>query len=454
MITHFFLPLVSIITAASLASSASAADSVILKNGNSLSGTLIDSDASGIITLTYPNTKQPIKIKETSIERIVFDSSDSKSSTLTESIRLLNGDHFPCTITELNDKIVSFKSDSVGSHTITRDKVSQIRFNTKANKVLYSGPGDDLSAWTTSTEDWKLKDGKLSALKRSSAAKTISNLTENYILEFETTWEEATPHLRVCFSSDSSLADKKSDFYYIDLNSNGITIYRSRKGKYVTLTQVLRSDEIYGQSNIHVAINVDRKNQKMALYLNGSLAKTITDAKTAPKGNYIVIKNLQRPGVLTEISDIKISSWGGKVTEDIQSKADSLAKHDLITDLSGSVMTGQILGLTRDESVTTLNFKAPFAKKDSTILGNAIDLLEFKTTAEAPVLSDSVYQLNLVSGGLVSFSSSQMTNGKLTVEHPFLGKVTLPMTSLSSVVIIPELAEEDNPQKKDPNDKK
>ena len=250
----------------------------------------------------------------------------------------------------------------------------------------------------------------------------------------------------MCFSSDSSLADKKSDFYYIDLNSHGITIYRSRKGRYVTLTQVLRSDDIYGQSNLHVAINVDRKNQKMALYLNGKLAKTITDAKTPPKGNYIIIKNLQRTGVLTEVSDIKISSWGGKVTEDTKSKADSLAKHDLITDLSGSVMTGQILGLSRDEGKTSLNFKAPFSKTESKILGKAIDLLEFKTAAEAPMLSVPTYQLNLVSGGLVSFSSSQMTNGKLTVEHPFLGKVSLPKASLASVVIIPEPPKEDKAQ--------
>lgn len=454
MLTHFLLPIVSLSIALSINPLVSAADSVILKNGNSLSGKLIDSDTSGILTLNHPDTKQPIKIRETSVERIVFDAVNSKNSILTESIKLLNGDHFPCTITELNNKTISFQSESLGNHTIARDKVSQIQFNTKANKTLYAGPGDDLRQWTTSTEDWKLKSGKLSVFKRSDAAQKVSNLTENYILEFKTSWEQSAPHLRVCFSSDTIPADRKSDYYYIDLNSHGISVYRSRKGKYITLTQILRSNEIYGQSTLHVAIHVDRKHQKMALYLNGKLAKTISDAKTAPTGNYLVIKNLQRTGLLTEVSDIKISSWVGKVTMGIKSKADSLAKHDLITDLSGSVMTGQILSLTRDESVTSLNFKAPFAKKDSTILGNAIDLLEFKTTAEAPVLSNSVYQLNLVSGGLVSFSSSQMTNGKLTVEHPFLGKVSLPKTSLSSVVVIPDPPEEDKEQEKDANDKK
>jgi|GEM_PF-2082763 len=454
MITRFFLPLVSVITATSIASLASAADSVILKNGNSLSGKLIDSDASGILALTYPGATLPIKIRESSIERIVFDSSDRKNSTLTQSIKLLNGDHFPCTITELNDRIISFKSNSVGNHTITRDKVAQIKFNTKANKALYTGPGDDLSAWTTTSDDWKLKNGKLSISKRSSAAKNISNLTENYILEFKTTWENTAPHLRVCFSSDRSLADKKSDYYYIDLNSHGITIYRRIKGRYDTLAQVLASDEIYRQSNLQVTIQVDRKHQKMALYLNGKHAKTITDTKTPPKGTYLIIQNLQRPGIQNKISDIKISSWSGKIADNIKSKADVLTKHDLITDLSGSVMTGQIIGISQTGGKTSLNFKAPFTKKNTIIPGSVIDLLEFKTVAESPSQSDSIYHLNLISGGLVSFSSSQMTNGKFTVDHPILGEISLPTTRLSSVVIIPEPPEKDEAKQTDASDKK
>lgn len=443
MLTHFLLPLVSLSIALSINPLVSAADSVILKNGNSLSGKLIDSDTSGILTLNHPDTKQPIKIRETSVERIVFDTVDRKNSILTESIKLLNGDHFPCTITELNNKTISFQSESLGNHTIARDKVSQIQFNTKANKTLYAGPGDDLRQWTTSTEDWKLKGGKLRVFKSSDAAKMISNLTENYILEFKTSWEQTAPHLRVCFSSDTEPVDRKSDYYYIDLNSHGISVYRSRKGKYVTLTQILRSNEIYGQSTLHVAIHVDRKNQKMALYLNGKLAKTISDPKTAPTGNYLVIKNLQRTGLLTEVSDIKISSWAGKVTEDIKSKAKALDTHDLITDLSGGIMTGQIIGISRTADKTSLNFKAPFAKKNSTIPSTAIDLLEFKTTGGSPNLGAPNYQLNLVSGGLVSFSSSQMEDGKLTVNHPILGKISLPTTRLSSVVVIPKPTEED-----------
>ncbi|MGJ8656707.1 MAG: hypothetical protein ACSHX6_09665 [Akkermansiaceae bacterium] len=446
MITRSLLSLVPLVTFTSLAC---ADDSITLKNGNSLSGKLINSDTSGILALDYSEANEPIKIKESAVDRIIFDTTNSKNSTLTESIELLNGDHFPCTIKELNNENVSFESSSLGTHTISRNAVSQIKFNTKANKTLYSGPGNDLSAWITTSEDWKLNKGKLHISKRSEASKLIPNLPDNYILEFKTAWEEASPHFQVCFSSDNSQADKKSDFYRIDLNSHGLSLTRSTLGRYETFAQVLSNDNIYGQSNLHVAIHVDRKHQKMALYLNGKLAKTITDPKTPPKGSYIVIKNLQRVGVLTEVSDIKISSWGGKVTENIDSKEDTLTKHDLITDLSGNVMTGQILNLSRQGTKANLIFKAPFAKSDSTIPGSAIDLLEFKTTENAPDLGNPTYHLNLVSGGLISFSSSQMTSGKLIVNHPVLGEITLPKANLSSVVSIPEPLKADAPDEEE-----
>jgi hypothetical protein len=440
MSIRLLLPLISIITVASITSLACAADSIILKNGNSLSGKLIDSDVSGILTLSYPDAKQPIKIRESSVNQIIFDSSDKKNSTQTESIQLVNGDHFPCTITELNNKVISFTSDSVGNHTISRDKISHVKFNTKANKTLYSGPGNDLSTWLTSSEGWKLKNGKLRVSKVSEAAKMIPNLTENYILEFKTTWEESAPHLRICFSSDRSSGDKQSSYYYINLDSHGLAIYNSQKGVYKTLTQVMPSDKIYGKSSLNVMIYVDRKNQKLALYLNGQFAKNLTDLRTPPSGSYLIIKNRQRDGVITEISDIKVSSWSGKITDDLQSKADSLTKHDLITDLSGSVMTGQIIGISRVAGKVSLDFKAPFAKNNSKIPSSAIDLLEFQTNPESPNLLDQNYHLNLVSGGIISFSSSQMTNGKFIIDHPILGNISLPTTRLSSMIIIPELS--------------
>lgn len=446
MIARTMLNISTFITLVCMVSHALAADSITLKSGNLLSGNLIDSEASGIFNLTHLGATDPIKIKESSVERVIFETSESSDSKLTESIQLVNGDHFPCTISELNDKVISFQSENLGSHTISRDKVSQIKFNTKANKAIYQGPGGELREWTTSTPDWKLQDGILSTLNRSDAAKLIPKLTENYILEFKTTWGETAPHMRVCFSSNTELADRNSDYYYIDLNSHGISIYRSNKGKYTTLTQVLSNDEMYGQSNLHVAIHVDRINQKMALYLNGKFTKIITDPAIAPKGSYLIIKSLQRPGVLTQVSEIKINSWQGKVAEEFKSKLESLSKHDLITDIKGTVITGQILDLANDGEKVVLNFKAPFAKVNSMIQGNEIDLLEFKTTPKSPLNTEPYYHLNLASGGLISFSSSQMINGNLTVEHPLLGKVSLPKTSLSSIVLVPQLINKSNPK--------
>lgn len=416
----------------------SAADSVILKNGNTLTGEITDSDTLGILALKNSETKSPIKIRETSVSGVTYEPKDSKESNLKERIRLINGDEFLCSIIELDDESVTFESDVLGYHQVAREKVSQISFNTEANKRLYQGPGDDLSAWNTTTEDWKLNDGKLISTSMSQAAISIEDLTDNYILEFKTDWNGSHPHVSISFSSDTKAADKKSDYYNISLNSYGITISRSNLGKLNVLTQILANESIYGQPSIHVAIHVDRKNKKLALYLNGKRTKIITDKDTPPTGSSLVITNRQRKGVLTQIRDIKISSWGGKVTKNIDSKGEILTKHDLITELSGNVITGKVVGLSNTEGKLNLNFIAPFAKDNSKMPSSALDLLEFQTPSVMPNLEESTYHLNLVSGGLISFTNSQMIGGKLTIIHPILGKISIAKTELSKVVMIPK----------------
>lgn len=420
----------------------SAADSVILKNGNTLTGEITDSDTLGILALKNSETKSPIKIRETSVSGVTYEPKDSKESNLKERIRLINGDEFLCSIIELDDESVTFESDVLGYHQVAREKVSQIRFNTGANKRLYQGPGDDLSAWNTTAEDWKLNDGKLISSGMSQAAISIEDLTDNYILEFKTDWNGFHPHVSVSFSSDTKAADKKCDYYQIHLSSYGIVISRNKLGKFNALAQILAQTladkSIYGQSSLHVAIHVDRKNKKLALYLNGKRTKIITDKETPPTGSSLVITNRQRKGVLTQIRDIKISSWGGKVTKNIDSKGEILTKHDLITELSGNVITGKVVGLSNTEGKLNLNFIAPFAKDNSKMPSSALDLLEFQTPSVMPNLEESTYHLNLVSGGLISFTNSQMIGGKLTIIHPILGKTSIAKTELSKVVMIPK----------------
>ena len=118
--------------------------------------------------------------------------------------------------------------------------------------------------------------------------------------------------------------------------------------------------------------------------------KAETKHENAPQGNFLVIKNFQRNGYLTEISNIKIYSWEGTVNGVSTNYADSLKKHDLITDLNGNSITGNIIGMTTNNSLE-VKFRAPFTKNESTIPKSSIDVLEFRQTKKIQNLLKQIF---------------------------------------------------------------
>jgi len=438
MTNHTFSSLFSIVI---MSSASFAAEVVQLNNDNTFSGSITNSETPSIVHLKHPFAESAMKIKESSIKQIKFQNNNQASSH-SEKIQLINGDHFPCDITNINEDKISFNSSELGKHIISRDQVKKITFNTKSKKILYRGPGDDLSAWSTTTEGWSIEKGTISVAKRSQASIQIPKLTKNYVLKFTSKRDRRSPRFRFCFSGNNKQADKKSDYYYIDFNSQGINLQRSNNGQTNSLAEVPANDVSFNKPEIQVTIYVDRKNQKLALYINDKLIKTIMDAEhdSAPEGNFLVIKNLQRLGYHTQISDISVSSWDGSVNEASEKSTESLKKHDLITDLNGNIITGSIHSLTVGNS-STLSFTAPFAKNDSTMPQSSIDVLQFRHSDKELELSDTHFILKLSNGGQLNYPSSQFVNSKLEFEHPILGSVSIPNKSISSLNSTPKKAE-------------
>ena len=443
MIHRTIISLSSIAILISLSSITYAAETVQLNNGNSFSGNISDSDTMSVLNLKHPFAETPIKFKESSIKQINFEN-NNKLSEYSELIQLTNGDRFPCDITSITQEKISFSSSTLGDHTIKRSHVSKITFNTKVNKVLYNGPGDDLSAWVTTNERWDLTDGILSATGNSRASIQIPNLTRNYILKFSTKRDRIASKFRFCFSASNNIADKQSDHYYIDFNSLGISLQRSRKGQYNSLVQILNNHDTFDAPLINVAIYVDRKRHKLALYLNNELIKVVTDTKhkTAPEGNFLVINNFANGNNLTQLSGISIHEWNGQITEESENSAEILKKHDLITDLNGSVITGNILSIAENNS-SELTFKAPFTKSNSTIPKSSINVLEFKRSDNKEELQESNFSLSLVNGGKLHYINSQFFNSNLKLEHPILGLISIPKTTIKSLSAISQEAKDE-----------
>ena len=409
----------------------SASDIISLKNGDTLTGNITDSDQAGVFFLEYPESKEKLKIKEDSITNIAFTHEQNDTGTNLEKILLMNGDHFPCKLVSLDDDRVTFTSDYMGKHSVPRNMVQRIYFNNKAQNVIYEGPGKDLSAWTTTTNDWKIKGNGLTTEKKTKIAKTIAKLPENFVFEFNLEWTGDAPRLKVYFCSESTDIGKKLDTYYLDMSSLEfrITHYLKRRFKPLGFHHV--NPKIFTVPKGKVSLYVNRKGKKIVLYYNNKKIKEFNDIAKPPKGSGIIFHTLQRTGEGVTISDIKISTWNGDIIQNLDEDTERLKNNDIITDTNGNPMRGKLSGFTKKNDKFFIDFNIAFAKEPSSIPMREIHHIDFQRPAAIEDLKPSSRTLTIGIGGILSYDRSQVVDNKFVIEHPIIGEIKIDKSSIS-----------------------
>jgi len=426
----------SCLSAMFLSLAASAGDIITLKNGDTLTGELTDSDQAGVYFLNYPDSTKPLKIKEEFISTVSFANDEAKPGNNSEKILLENGDHFPCKLESFDENNVTFTSDYMGKHTVPRNMVHRIYFNNKAQNVIYEGPGDDLGAWTTTSKDWKVvKDGGFTTDKKTQIAKTIAKLPENFLLEFTAAWTGEAPRLKVYFCAESTNIAKKLDNYYLDMSSLEFRITHYVKRRYKNLGFHNVDPKIYTVPKGKVSLYVDRKNKKMVLYYNSKKIQEFKDVATPPKGSGLVFHTLQRTGEKVTISDIKISTWNGDLIEESDKNEDRLKSNDIVTDTSGNPMTGKLAGITKKAGKFFVDFNIAFAKKPSSIPMDKIHHIDLQRPKDVKEAADTTRTLTLIQGGVLSYNSSQIVEDKLVLTHPIIGEIKVNKSTINRLEI-------------------
>ncbi len=412
-------------------------DLLFLKNKNRLSGKLETSNSAGVILLNYPEAKLPLKIKESSIQKILFQEKKNVVPTSSEKIHFTNGDSLACTILTLNEKTISFKSSITTKQTIHRNLVSKIEFNTNSDRIIYKGPTNDSNEWHNKTNSWKFEKNKLTTTKIGYISKKINKLTTNYIIQFQLKFPNKPPKLRFCFSANSNKLNRDSQCYYMDINSHGIIVHAYNKGVTNKLMAVAASNKLYHNSKVNIGLHVNRDKKQIALYTNGKLVAVTKKAIINPTGNCIIFENKQHRGILTELSDINTTtSYSDKTPMSLAVVDEKINKHDVISDLNGKQSNGQIIGFIKENDQDVIKFLPLFAKKTTNIPRNNISTLGFKKETSTPTHKKANYLLTLTSGNKISFSSSQIIDKNIAIQHPLLGKLQFPVNLASSIEAI------------------
>ncbi len=405
---------------------------VTLTNGDTLSGKLSDSDTEGVLFLSYQDSPMPIKILEASIQRIQLSNKGILSDGIhKERIRLSNGDKFPITLTSLDKDSVSFTTNYLGNHTISRSMVSGIYFNNVAENLLYSGP-TKLSEWKQFGGKWSLKDNVLTCIQRSKISKKIDNLTDNFKIEFLARWTEAAPKMRVYFSTSSADITKKQDSYYIEINASGQRIVKKENNRLVFLGTNLAQPDTYKNKFAKFKIFVDRKSKVYTLYIDGVKIKEFKDNKAVPKGSYIILECLQKHNETISFEDISVSGWNGGAPTGNKDLTEALKTKDLIMNTSSIQMAGKIDKIVRSGDILNVHLTIPFAKKTSIIPTSKIQYLNLQSTANTnPPKTDFKATLSL--GGNLSFDKSTISDDLVTVTHPIIGELIIKLSALHEI---------------------
>ena len=420
-------------TSLSFFSTALAEDKVRLKNGDTLTGKITNSDQAGVFNLNYPETADPLKIKEDFIDRIDFLNTPVGNKQSSEKILLSNGDFFPCKLKSMDADTITFDSNYMGTHSIPRNKVRRVQFNNKAQNVIFKGPEDDLSVWKTSSNDWKLKDGILTTKARTQISTTINNLPQNFVIDFNLSWTDDAPRIKFYFCAESTDLRKKLDCYLLDMSSMELRVSRYLKRLPKTLNSQNADEKTYTQKNGKVSLYVDRKNKKVILYFNNKKIKECKDIATPPKGSGILFHTHQRTGQSMSFSQIKVSTWNNNNLPSSDDENDRLKKNDIITDTNGNLMTGKLLGFTKKGSSLVADFNIPFSQKPSSIPFSKILYIDLQQAGEKKVDLPSTGKLTLNSGGTLSYHQSQLIDDKFVFKHPLLGELKIKKSIVSQI---------------------
>ena len=467
-----------------------------LTTGERFEGDLLSISAEKGVLIASSRTPQPLALKPNSFSLLEMEGPIESDVSQTERLVLANGDILPGNLRSLDDNEIVYDGLAGDRLVLNRDKVTTLRFGIKPQNLLYEGPtplsdwsGDGAEKWIASQDP---ADGLL-MLEPGSMEKDV-NLGAQFILKFDIKWQER-PALRIYFGSEASTVFRQ-DRYYFDLNGGVVTIKRERsvEPRYQGLAS-LNQLEAFDDKNVSVELRVNRLIGTIDLYLDGALTEQMIDSAPPTKGNFIVVERGRSDNSASYLSNLQVFSWDAVSQIELMEEPGE-GEIDSLVDAEGRRFSGQLMGLFSPESEDAPeNEEAPEAEKppvdevipeeeDSPIdedpaseedpSENNEELLEvsplpshfllqipfadepleiptaktriiyFKNTLKnAPPSVFPKYELDLANNGLISATSLAITEEQITLEHPLLGKMTIPRSSVKQIRYLKELTDED-----------
>jgi hypothetical protein len=317
-------------------------------DGSALHGSLARMDLEHGLTWVKPEASGPIDFRPDHIAFLRF--AHAKPVTVTPTCHLWfgNGDDLYGSVSSLDDQRLGFNTWFGGTMVIPRAAVRAITFLSPNYSVVYEGPYDT-GGWevvNNSPKSWTFRDGAFIGSGPGMLGREL-NLTNSTTIEFDLAWNNLFT-LEVGIYCD--VMDR------LDFNSGSCVV--NLQPQRVSLSQMQNMGIPFGlagvplpaseeKNRMHVAIECDKAEGTVSIFVNHVLVKTWKDCNFSGGGTGVVFMQRTMFSYTTlKLSHLKISQWEGRCepqTSSLPTNSDAMhfVNHDRAVGKIESIRDGK-----------------------------------------------------------------------------------------------------------------
>lgn len=414
---------------------------LIFGNGNTLSGTVEELSANGSVILKTPFSKEPMKIHGRAIDRLILDRDyDLSAPPLIDSstlVTLSTGEVLPGEVTRLGSDSLQLTTPWLSDLTVPRERLDHAIFNLANYEEIYAGPAPE-DQWVNAAQ-WALKDGVFTNSNSTPTYCEVS-LPSQFIFRARVDWE-TKPLLHIGLMAKLPNDDVSPDHYDFIFRESGIEMRRYIPGRLdpVVLGTSFRTVNQFDDSETEIEIRVDLERRNFHLALDGSDEAVFHDPTRTPlpQGTGLVLVGGADKRTNTQISDIQITGWNAR-SHNQRTEGRGGSTGDGILDISGQRLSGYAQSIVpRDDGTQALLFMSDELDDVAEVPLERVSKLFFKLNEGVEAPRDGAqqgYRIILLNGGQLRASAVRLQDGEVSLDHDFLGEMTLPSTRVISIL--------------------
>jgi hypothetical protein len=396
-------------------------DMMVFKDGDTLRGNLVASDAKDGFVWKRPDILAPVVFNDLSNLRGVKlqKMAGNRGPEGQTRVRLTNDDLLYGKVLDLNEESLTMETWYAGKISVRRAMIRSLQPSGKLGTDIYTGP-NNLTEWNRQG-DWRMVRDRISG---SGTLGREMKLPDMASIKFDFIWQGRYLNYSLSFYTDDT-KNYYGDCYMLMLQNNNIYLNRNQKNQGQNNLGQVTINELPANQKVRFELLVNKKDRSFTLLINDKMIRQWTDNQEwAGRGTGVVIYTHDRAATVS-FGDIRISTWDGKVRTEAEVKA---GKEDSIQFINDDRISGGLVGITNGH----VAFKTQYATLDIPL--ERVGIMTFNDElAERPRRNKSDIQVFYPDGEHLTLKLEKLADRRLQGASESLGEVSCTLDAFSGI---------------------